>query len=321
VEEVRKLNVAVIGAGFWGSNHLRVYRELPNANLLSICEVDPQRLKQAVEKYQIKGYASFSDLLKNESVEAVSICTWATRLAEMTEEALKAGKHVLVEKPVANDSKQAKGLIRLAENNDLCFMVGFIERYNPGVKNLKSYIRNGEVGDVVSALSRRVSEWPERIGDIGVVKDSAIHDIDILRFIFEEEPSTVYAKIGRLRHQKFEDYAQIMMTFKGGKTAFIEANWLTPQKVRQLIVTGSEEILSLDYISQKITIEKRGTTIIPSHSWSEPLKLELQDFVDSVLNNSNPLATGEDGLRALVIAEAVFKSSERERTVKLPNLA
>ena len=317
---MKKLNVAVIGAGFWGRNHIRVYKELPNANLSSICEVNSERLKVAVKEYQVKGYKNISDLLKRGDIDAVSICTWATKLAEITEEALKAGKHVLVEKPMANNSKQAEKLVRLAEENDLRLMVGFIERYNPGVKNLKGYIKREEIGSVVSALTRRVSEWPERIGDVGVVKDSAIHDIDILRFLFEEDPSTVYAKVGRLKHKKFEDYAHIMLTFKEEKTAFIEANWLTPQKVRRLIVTGSKAILSLDYITQKVTIEKFGETIIPSHQWKEPLKLELQDFVNSILNNSEPLVTGEDGLKALIIAEAAYRSSEKERAVKIPNV-
>jgi len=317
---VKKLNVAVIGAGFWGRNHIRVYKELPNANLSSICEVNSERLKVAVKEYQVKGYKNISDLLKRGDIDAVSICTWATKLAEITEEALKAGKHVLVEKPMANNSKQAEKLVRLAEENDLRLMVGFIERYNPGVKNLKGYIKREEIGSVVSALTRRVSEWPERIGDVGVVKDSAIHDIDILRFLFEEDPSTVYAKVGRLKHKQFEDYAHIMLTFKEEKTAFIEANWLTPQKVRRLIVTGSKAILSLDYITQKVTIEKFGETIIPSHQWKEPLKLELQDFVNSILNNSEPLVTGEDGLKALIIAEAAYRSSEKERAVKIPNV-
>jgi len=317
---VKKLNVAVIGAGFWGRNHIRVYKELPNANLSSICEVNSERLKVAVKEYQVKGYKNISDLLKRGDIDAVSICTWATKLAEITEEALKAGKHVLVEKPMANNSKQAEKLVRLAEENDLRLMVGFIERYNPGVKNLKGYIKREEIGSVVSALTRRVSEWPERIGDVGVVKDSAIHDIDILRFLFEEDPSTVYAKVGRLKHKQFEDYAHIMLTFKEEKTAFIEANWLTPQKVRRLIVTGSKAILSLDYITQKVTIEKFGETIIPSHQWKEPLKLELQDFVNSILNNSEPLVTGEDGLKALIIAESAYRSSEKERAVKIPNV-
>jgi len=317
---VKKLNVAVIGAGFWGRNHIRVYKELPNANLSSICEVNSERLKAAVKEYQVKGYKNISDLLKRGDIDAVSICTWATKLAEITEEALKAGKHVLVEKPMANNSKQAEKLVRLAEENDLRLMVGFIERYNPGVKNLKGYIKREEIGSVVSALTRRVSEWPERIGDVGVVKDSAIHDIDILRFLFEEDPSTVYAKVGRLKHKQFEDYAHIMLTFKEEKTAFIEANWLTPQKVRRLIVTGSKAILSLDYITQKVTIEKFGETIIPSHQWKEPLKLELQDFVNSILNNSEPLVTGEDGLKALIIAEAAYRSSKKERAVKIPNV-
>ena len=314
---MKKLNVAVIGAGFWGRNHIRVYKELPNANLSSICEVNSERLKVAVKEYQVKGYKNISDLLKRGDIDAVSICTWATKLAEITKEALKAGKHVLVEKPMANNSKQAEKLVRLAEENDLRLMVGFIERYNPGVKNLKGYIKREEIGSVVSALTRRVSEWPERIGDVGVVKDSAIHDIDILRFLFEEDPSTVYAKVGRLKHKKFEDYAHIMITFKEEKTAFIEANWLTPRKKRELTITGSNGVLSIRFLTQELVLEKADIVIEPIIKQREPLKLELQHFVECVKDGRKPLVDAIDGLKAVAIAEAILESMESGRVVEL----
>jgi UDP-N-acetylglucosamine 3-dehydrogenase len=112
-----------------------------------------------------------------------------------------------------------------------------------------------DLGELVCATAKRVSEWPERIGDIGVVKDLAIHDIDVMRYLFKSDPVAVYAKTGNMRHRKFEDYAHIMLTFEHGKNAFIEANWLTPYKTRVLVVTGSKAIAKLDYITQELTIE------------------------------------------------------------------
>ena len=152
---------------------------------------------------------------------------------------------------------------------------------------------------------------------MGVVKDYAIHEIDIMRKIFEEDPTTIYARVGNLKHSKFEDYAQIMLTFKHGKTAFIEANWLTPDKVRNLTLTGSDAILSLDYLTQGITVETLDKTLSPRYQWKEPLKLELQHFAESVLKNKKPDVSGVDGLKALIIAEAAIKSSEKGAAIKL----
>jgi len=314
---MNKLGVAVIGVGFWGRNHARILRELPETNMVAVCDKDSDRVRSIAEQYGIEGYTDSRKLLKQKGVEAVTVCTWSTNLAEEARRALKAAKHVLVEKPMADNSDHARKLVELAKEKRLHLAVGFVERFNPGVQRVKEAIKKREVGSPVSATSRRVSQWPERVGDIGVVKDTAIHDIDAIRYIFEEEPMAVYAKAGNLKHERFEDYAQIMLTFESGKTAFIESNWLTPYKVRTLIVTGSEAIMSLDYITQEITIETLGKILKPMHEWKEPLKLELQNFASSVLKDEEPLVTGFDGLRALEIAEAALKSAASCRAIKL----
>ncbi|MEM2974956.1 MAG: Gfo/Idh/MocA family oxidoreductase, partial [Candidatus Bathyarchaeia archaeon] len=246
--------------------------------------------------------------------------TWTTTHAEEATKALNAGKHVLIEKPIASTVPEAKKIVELAKREQLHLMVGFIERFNPGVQRVKEAINEGKIGTLVSATARRVSQWPERIGDIGVVKDTAIHDIDVMRYLFGEDPVAVYAKVGNLRHKRFEDYAQIMLSFKQNRTAFIETNWLTPYKTRNLIVTGSEAIISLDYLTQKVTIETAGQTLTPRYEWQEPLKLELQHFADSILNNKEPQVTGEDGLKALIIAEAALKSTQNNKAVLLEEI-
>lgn len=190
-------------------------------------------------------------------------------------------------------------------------------RFIPGVRHIKKAIEDKRIGDVVCATAKRVSQWPERIGDVGVVKDLAIHDIDIMRYLFNEDPIAVYAKTGSMKHRKFEDYAQIMLTFEGGKSGFIESNWLTPYKTRTLVVTGSEAITKLDYITQELTIEDAKETVQPRYPWQEPLKLELQHFANCVLKREKPLITGMDGLKALQIAEAALKSSAKGRVIKL----
>lgn len=312
-----KLCVAVIGVGFWGLNHARVFSELPNAELVAVCDISQKRIRSVAKRFGVKAYKGSGRLLKRNDVEAVSICTWTTMHAREATKALKAGKHVLVEKPMADTVRQARKIVDLAEKEQRRLMSGFIERFNPGVKQVKDAIDEGKIGSPVSATARRVSQWPERIGDVGVVKDTAIHDLDVMRYLFAEDPVAVYAMAGNLRHRRFEDYAQIMLTFEGGKTAFIEANWLTPYKVRSLSVTGSEAIINVDYITQKITLETAGQSLTPRHKWQEPLKLELQHFVDCIIHDKETRVTGVDGLKALQIAEATLKSAQKHKTIKL----
>jgi UDP-N-acetylglucosamine 3-dehydrogenase len=314
---MKKLGVAVIGTGFWGKNHARVYKELGSTNLVAICDVNAERAKSVADQFGVKAYTNSTRMLKNKEIEAVSICTWSTVLAKEALKALKAGKHVLVEKPMARNTKQAEKLLETAEKNGLHLTVGFLMRFIPGMRHIREAVENKKIGELVCATAKRVSQWPERIGDVGVVKDTAIHDIDVMRYIANEDPITVYAKTGSMRHKQFEDYAQIMLTYKDGKSAFIESNWLTPYKTRTLTVTGSDAIMRLDYITQELWIEETKETLQPRYPWQEPLKLELQHFADCILEKKKPLITAADGLKALQIAEAALQSSAKNRAIKL----
>ena len=314
---MKKLGVAVIGTGFWGKNHARVYRELASAELVAVCDVNAEKAKSVADQFGVKAYTTSTRMLKNEEIEAVSVCTWSTSLAKEALNALKAGKHVLVEKPMATNTKQAEKLLKTAEKNNLYLTVGFLMRFIPGLQHIREAVEDKKIGELVCAAAKRVSQWPERIGDMGVVKDIAIHDIDVMRYIFNEDPITVYAKTGSMRHKKFEDYAQIMLTYRDGKSAFIESNWLTPYRTRTLTVTGSDAIMRLDYITQELWIEAPKETLQPRYQWQEPLKLELQHFADCILAKKKPVITGADGLKALKIAEAALQSSAKNRAIRL----
>jgi len=314
---MKQIGVAVIGTGFWGRNHARVFTELPETKLIAVCDMDSERAEKVGKQFGAKPYTNTGKMLKREDIEAVSVCTWSTSLAKEAQKALEAGKHVLVEKPMATNTKQAEKLLKTAEKEGLHLTVGFLMRFIPGVQQIRKAVEQKQIGELVCATSRRVSQWPERIGDVGVVKDTAIHDIDLMRYIFNEEPIAVYAKTGNMRHKKFEDYAHIMLTFKEGKNAFIESNWLTPYKTRTLVVTGSTAIMKLDYITQELTIENEKETLQPRIAWLEPLKAELQHFANCIRKKEKPLITGVDGLNALKIAEAAFKSSATGKAVKL----
>jgi UDP-N-acetylglucosamine 3-dehydrogenase len=314
---MKKLGVAVVGTGFWGKNHARVYRELQETDLIAVCDIDAEKARSVATQFGAKPYTSLRKMLQDRDIEAVSVTTWSTSLARVATEAVKAGKHVLVEKPMAANVRQAEKLLEAAKKKRVHVSVGFLMRFIPGLQHIKRAVEDKAIGELVSATAKRVSQWPERVGDVGVVKDTAIHDIDVMLYLFNKDPVAVYAKTGNMRHSRFEDYAQIMLTFEGEKTAFIESNWLTPYKTRILIATGSEAIMNLDYITQELRIENAKETLQPRYPMQEPLKLELRHFANCVLEKEKPLITGLDGLRALRIAEAALKSSATGRIIKL----
>ncbi len=304
-----KIGFGVIGAGFWGRNHSRVLSELPNTRLVAVCDIDVTRAQDVAKRYEAEWYTSLEKLLARTDIEAVSVCTPTTTHASVSLAALSEGKHLLIEKPIADSVESARKIIDAGRGRGLLIMTGFIERFNPGLKRLKSLVERGVLGDIVLAFARRVGRWPERIGDVGVVKDSAIHDIDLMRHLFNEEPLSVYARAGSLGH-KYEDYAEIMLKFSGIRSGFVEANWLTPRKVRSLTVTGREAIAVLDFITQEVVVENADETVTKKHEWEEPLKAELAHFASSIQEGKQPDVTAYDGLRALEICEAVLTSAQ-----------
>jgi len=309
--------VAVLGTGFWGKNHARVYKELESTNLIAICDVNAERAKNIANQFGAKAFTDSEQMLKDKEVEAVSVCTWSTVLANEALKALEAGRHALVEKPMAADSRQAEKLLKTAEENGLHLTVGFLTRFIPGLQHIQEAVASKKIGKLVCATAKRVTQWPERIGDVGVIKDTAIHDIDAMRYITGQDPISVFAKTGNMRHRKFEDYAHIMLTYKDEKSAFIESNWLTPYKTRALTVTGSDAIMKLDYMTQELVIEDAKATLQPRYATVEPLKLELQHFADCITEKKKPPLTGIDGIRALKIAEAIMASSAKNTVIKL----
>ncbi|MEM4650150.1 MAG: Gfo/Idh/MocA family oxidoreductase, partial [Candidatus Bathyarchaeia archaeon] len=287
---MKKLKVIVVGGGFWGKNQLRVLSEMKKVKLVGICDIEESKAKMLGEKYNIPWFTDLDEALNKLDFDAATICTPTITHAEIAKKILANGKHVLIEKPMTSTIEEGKELITLAEKNKVFLTVGFIERFNPAIKQLKKIIKAGKLGRIILILARRVTRWPERIGDVGVTKDSAIHDIDVMRFLLEKEVSSVYAKIGSLKH-RFEDYSEIMMSFEENTVGFIDANWLTPRKIRTLIVTGSEATATVNYLTQELTIENSKLTIKPKINWEEPLYIELKNFVESILKGVQPEPT------------------------------
>lgn len=313
------MKVGVVGVGFWGRNHVRVFSEIPYVRVEAICDLNSERAKEAAAKYNVANYYSNMDeMLRRHDLEAVSICTPSVSHAELTIKCLEAGVNVFVEKPLASTLQEGLMIIDTAKSCNRIVMTGFIERFNPSVRKAKDLLRNGEIGKVIMSHSRRIGWWPERIGDVGVVKDTAIHDIDLARYMFEDEPSQVYARGGRQKHKVAEDHVQAILSFRDNdKTAFIEANWLTPRKKREMYITGSNGVITIHFLTQQLVVEKADMVLEPILKYEEPLKNELSYFTECLRNKCKPVPDEVDGAKALAIAEAILESIQKNRSIEL----
>ena len=191
------INVGVIGVGAMGYNHARVYSKLDEANLIAVSDVSERTLKKVSEKYNAKSYSNYDDLLNDSEIQVVSVCVPTTHHHNVVMDAIEHGKHVLVEKPIAFTLEEAKEMIEAAHKKGVILGTGHVERFNPAVQKAKELIENDVIGDIVSASAKRVGPYPPRIKDVGVTIDLAIHDLDVMYYLFGEE------KIFYIKEEKF----------------------------------------------------------------------------------------------------------------------
>lgn len=311
------VNVGVIGVGAMGQNHVRVYSKIKNANLLAISDLMKGTLAELSREYDTVGYVDYDNILKMPEIGAVSVCVPTTYHHEVVMSAIQHGKHVLVEKPIAFTLDEAKEMVEAANESGVKLATGHVERFNPAVLEAKRLIEEGVIGEVVSASAKRVGPFPPRIKDVGVTVDLAIHEVDIMFYLFDSPASQVYANMGsRLEKCEYEDHAELMMKFENGVVGILETNWLTPYKKRQLEITGVDGIISIDYIDQTVEVYgKNAQKVKVEHK--EPLKEELNSFLSAIINNEEPKITGEDGVHALKVVLAAMKSAKYRKPVNM----
>lgn len=325
------LNVGVIGIGMMGQNHARVYSEI--ANLVGLADQNEKVLRRFSKRFKVRGYEDYNELLESPDLDAVSVCTPTTTHFKIVNDAISAKKHVLVEKPMGGELEKANKLVANAKKKGVVLAVGYIERYNPIVGFTKSLIEKGQFGDVISISSRRVSSFPSRIKDVGVILDLGIHDIDVIRYLLGSKVKSVYSLAGKPNEAEFEDHANILLEFENEVLAHVEVNWLTPMKVRRVSLTCSKNFVEMDYINQILQVS--SSTIkkidygnlyrIPQEyserkiqiERSEPLKNELTDFLSAIEFDREPLVSGEEGVETLKIAHAAIRSSVSGKKVTI----
>ncbi len=328
--------VAVIGVGSMGLNHARIYAELPNVELVGVADNQHELAATCAKKYNTRAYADHQKLLDIEKPEAVSISVPTSQHEQIAADALKAGAHVLVEKPIAASLDEAKRLIETARQADRQLMVGHIIRFNPAIQALKEQIQADKAGRIIQIFCRRAGPFPARIRDVGVVVDLAPHDIDIMRFLTDEDPVRVFAETEQHVHTEHEDLIFAILRFPNQIIGALEINWLTPTKVREILVLGERGLFRVDDLLQDLYFYEnsqfkaeiysplRAIKGVSEGSMTrfalnrvEPLRAELEAFITAIRENKPVPVTGEDGMAALRLALALVESGKNHQVTEV----
>lgn len=301
--QLKMLKAGVIGLGAMGKNHAKVYSELSNVELVGVADVDFELAGSIAQRYNTVPFPDYNELLKR-GLDAVSIAVPTSLHREVALDVTRAGTNMLVEKPIANTTEAAREIIKSAEENGVKLMVGHIERFNPVISIIKKHIEGTEVSLIEIT---RIGPFPPRIKDVGVVIDLATHDIDLIRYLTGSEFKKIRALTSRSLSSN-EDTAVLVFEMANGVLARITVNRLAPFKVREISIATKEKFIKASLTDQKVfeysRYEENDSYLVKELGvpFSEPLKLELAAFIDSIRNNTPPPITGEDGLKALEVA-------------------
>ena len=308
------MKIVQIGTGGWGKNHTRILSEL--GVLVAICDANPDKSKEYGEKYSVNNYESLDELLRSEEFDGAFVVTPTSTHTQIAMKLLEARKHVFVEKPMTYKSEDGEKLAKLAEKNKVILTCGYIERFNPAVNVVKKMVNEKKYGELVMLEFHRENRMPLHIKDVGIIYDTSVHDIDTANWLFNEMPQVVFARAGKIKHER-EDFANIMLGYKNDKVAIISSNWITPKKVRKFTAVCTEAIISSDFISQEIIIEKDDKVEKIENEKQEPLMREIQNFLDSITDKTQQIVKSQEAVNVTKIAEAALLSSQKGTPIYL----
>lgn len=326
------IGAAIVGCGYWGPNLARNLAESPEFRLHALCDRDPQRLR-ALGRYHSDANAlnDFDAVLCDEAVEAVIVATPPATHYPLVKRALQAGKHVLVEKPLATRIEDGRELAELALESELTLMPGHTFIYSPAVNTVRDLIQNDVIGDIHFITSSRMNLGKYQ-GD-GVVCDLAPHDLSILLYWLDQSVVEVAASGSCIFREDVPETAFLTLTFSGGTTANVQLSWMAPRKVRQMIVVGSKRMVQYDdtasdepvrvydrgmeveqpsNFGEHQLVYRTGDVVIPRVEPQEPLRLELQDFARAIRTGEEPrsnVSLGLDIVAAIEMAEASMRDN------------
>lgn len=328
------MKVGIIGCGYWGSNLLRDFNHNAHVDLRYACDQDPERIKWIALQYpRLKVTTDYKALLRDGDVVAVAVATPVSTHCHLVKESLEAGKHVFVEKPLARSVREAERLVTLASKKGLTLLVDHTLIYTGAVRKIRTIVAEGELGSIHYFDSVRINSGLLR-HDVNVIWDLATHDLSIIDFVFGEEPVSVMASAASHTRLGVEDVAYVTIAFKDNLIAHIHVNWLSPVKIRKIIIGGSKKMAVFDDLDPfaKLKVYDRGIAVpfpckkqtnhescrlrngdmyTPAIDNAEALKTAVGHFVDCIINQKTPVTDGEAGLRVVRILEATDKSIRR----------
>lgn len=326
---MKKLTIAQIGVGNWGKNILRTFYNNPQISVKYICELNPDIRERLAGDYpDVKIENSYENVFQENSIDAVAIATPPITHYELAKQALLAGKHVFVEKPMTLEVAHSEELVALAKEKNRVVMVGHILEYHPAFVRLKEMVDAGELGDIYYIYSTRVN--------LGVIRKEenslwslAPHDISIVLMLMGQEPDRVTCTGQCYLQNEVEDVTFTSLHFPDDKMAQIHVSWLDPHKIRKVTVVGSKKMVVIDDMesTEKMRIYDKGVDFtsgivsyhesitlrmgdiqIPNIKMQEPLKLEVQHFIDAAISGTTPKSDAVDGMNVVKILDAAQKS-------------
>jgi predicted dehydrogenase len=323
------IGVGVVGCGYWGPNLARNLSELEGCELRALCDQDPQRVARLARRYPAaRATTDFGELLRDPDVHALAICTPVHSHFPLAQEALQAGKHVLVEKPLTHSVETARILVDLARRKGRVLQVDHTFVYSAPVQKLKGYVESGELGDLLYIDSVRIN-----LGlfqpDVNVLWDLAAHDVSVLAYLVERDPEWVSA-VGAAHFGTLESQAYVALQYEGSLLAHLHVNWLAPVKLRSTVIGGTKRMIVYDDLepSEKIRVYEKGVTLasdpgsraralvdyrvgdmlVPHIEKFEPLERVCRSFVAAIETGTPTLTDGEAGLRVVRVLEAAQQS-------------
>ncbi len=327
------IRVGIIGYGYWGPNLVRNFAESQDSKIIGVSDMREERLSLVKRLYpSVKATKDHKELLADDSIDAVAIATPVSSHFELAMQALRAGKHVLVEKPLVASSEQAGQLIKEAKRRKLVLMVDHTFVYTGAVNKIKELVTGRKIGDIYYYDSVRVN-----LGlfqhDVNVIWDLAVHDVSIMDYILELRPIAVSATGISHISNKMENISYLTLFFERELIAHIHVNWLAPVKIRRTLIGGSKKMIVYDDLepSEKIKIYDKGITVTkntadiydmlisyrvgdmwaPKVDISEALRREVSHFVRCIEKGERPITDGDSGLRVVRILEAATLSMAR----------
>lgn len=298
------IRTALVGVGGWGKNHARVLHEV--GSLCAICDVDDTRSGQFGAAYDVPHYTDIHEMLSNESFDAAIVATPTKTHFHIGEILLQSKKHLLLEKPFTYEPAEGRKLQLMAEKAGVVLTCGYIERFNPAIQATHDIMQEKRYGDIVLLEFHRESNIPVHIKDVGIIHDTAVHDIDTANWLFDQMPQVVFTRAGHIRHTH-EDFASIMLGYDNNRTAILACNWLSPVRSRLFRATFTAAIVKGDFITRDVQVNNEAIPVADD----EPLKHELESFLHAVRTGSEPVVTPHQAISVSEIAKAALLSRQR----------